>query len=71
MVWTVLWIGWIGAFIVLEGVALYRPQEGDTLSEQVRHWLHYGPDQVPSPIVWLARGSVLTLLVWLIPHWLS
>ena len=37
--WTVLWVGWIVAFFVIEGVALRNDMPGDTLSEHIRKWL--------------------------------
>ena len=35
---TVAWIGWIVAFVVVEAVALFNKQKGDTLSEHVWKW---------------------------------
>lgn len=39
-IWTILWIGWIVAFFVIEGIALYRDRTklGATLSEHLRLW---------------------------------
>lgn len=34
-----LWIGWIAAFFIVEGVALHNDMPGDTLSEHLRQWL--------------------------------
>lgn len=30
---TVLWAAWFAFFLVLEGIALFRPERGDTFSE--------------------------------------
>lgn len=69
--WTVVWAAWIIVGAAIEAVTLWaRPQPGDTLSEQIRHWLAYGPEQEPTPLVWLMRGVLGVGLVWLIPHWL-
>lgn len=35
---TVLWIGWLVAFLVIETVAIIRKERGDTLSEHVWAW---------------------------------
>ena len=32
---AILWLGWIGAFVAIEGVAIARKERGDTLSEKV------------------------------------
>lgn len=37
-VWTVLWILWLLAFLVIEGAALANKRCGDTLSEHVWAW---------------------------------
>jgi len=33
-IWSWLWIAWIGAFLIIEGIALFRKQRNDTLSEK-------------------------------------
>lgn len=69
--WEVFWLVWILIGATAEGIALWvRRQPGDTLSEKVRHWLAYGPEQMPTPMVWAMRLVLLVGLVWLIPHWL-
>ncbi|MFF3055009.1 hypothetical protein [Streptomyces sp. NPDC057909] len=37
-VWSWLWVGWLAAFVVIEGKALFNKTEGDTLSEHVWRW---------------------------------
>lgn len=32
-IFTFLWIGWALFFVVIEGIALFRPAKGDTFSE--------------------------------------
>ena len=36
--WTVAWLFWLGMFIVIEGLALFDKDRGDTLSEHVWKW---------------------------------
>jgi len=36
--YTLLWVGWILAFAIIEGVALHNDMPGDTLSEHTRKW---------------------------------
>ena len=38
MIWTLLWVGWLAAFAIIEGVALHNDMPGDTLSEHTRKW---------------------------------
>lgn len=37
-VYTLLWIGWLAAFALIEGFALKNDMPGDTLSEHTRKW---------------------------------
>lgn len=39
MIYTLLWAGWVLAFIIVEGFALRNDVSGDTLSEHVRKWI--------------------------------
>lgn len=45
--YTWLWIGWIGAFAVIEGAALINKDEGDTLSEHVWNWFKVKDEKSP------------------------
>lgn len=76
---TVAWIVWALAFAVIEGVALFNSRRSDTLSEHVWAWLGVGryspkrryPAVTPVWTLRVARLAVVTLLVWLIGHFLS
>jgi hypothetical protein len=71
-IWTAVWIAWLAVFVVVEGWALARKAPGDTLSEQVWHWLHVTPGQTPSRAVLLSWRSfaLAGLLLWLVGHFL-
>ncbi|MEK9736188.1 MAG: hypothetical protein VW362_07035 [Candidatus Nanopelagicales bacterium] len=58
---TVAWVLWISAFIVIEGVALIRKERGDTLSEQVWFALKKAP-----VLWWVGAGFML----WVTGHFL-
>ena len=64
--YTWAWIGWIVLFVVIEGLALTNQQSGDTLSEHV-----WAALRGQGPRVKLRRFLLLTLLAWLIVHFLS
>jgi len=38
VVWSLLWIGWILAFFIIEGIALFNDVPRDTLSAHLRRW---------------------------------
>ena len=40
--WSLLWLGWLLAFLFVELPAAILPAKGDTLSEHVRRWFR-GP----------------------------
>jgi hypothetical protein len=74
----IAWAAWAGAFVVIEGIALYRKQPGDTLSEQV--WRIFGtrrdveytePGRQPSGLLRLRRFALLAFLAWLSIHFLT
>ncbi|MEU7905872.1 hypothetical protein [Actinoplanes sp. NPDC049118] len=72
--WAWLWIGWIGLFAVLEGVALARKAPDDTLSEHVWRWFGIGrPGNRPTMSGWvqLRRFALLAGLAWLAFHLLT
>lgn len=70
--WHVFWLVWGGIFVVGEGIALYRTQPGDTLSEMVWSWLRVTPGRTPlsSPLARWPSYVVGALLVWLLGHFL-
>lgn len=68
MTYTWLWIGWIVAFLVIEGLALTNKEPGDTLSEHVWKWAAV---RGQGRAVKLRRFILLTLLAWLIVHFLT
>lgn len=68
---TKLWIAWIAAFVVIEGVALYRKQEGDTLSEHVWKWFHTDKMTKPTGTTRLRRFVLLAFMAWLSVHFLT
>ena len=37
-IFTIGWITWFGFFAILEGIAMFRKEKGDTLSEHVWKW---------------------------------
>jgi hypothetical protein len=72
----IAWAAWAGAFVVIEGIALYRKQPGDTLSEQV--WRIFGtrrdaayPKGQPSGLLRLRRFALVAFLGWLAAHFLT
>jgi hypothetical protein len=85
--WAWLWLGWIGYFAVVEGVALYKSGKAkgrgsvdprDTLSEHVWYW--FGINTTPGVLEnvrranWWARVRRLALgafLLWLAIHFLT
>ena len=74
MIFTVLWILWIVAFVVIEGEALLIRQPNSTLSAHVWRWFAV-KDPRPTPRTWALRAVLLVFLVWLLLHlgfgWLS
>jgi hypothetical protein len=70
-VFTAAWVGWIAAFCVIEGVALYRKQPGDSLSEHVWKWFHTSKDIVPDRTTRLRRSLLVAFLAWLFAHFLT
>lgn len=65
--WTLAWCGWLGAFLFIEGWALFNRTEGDTLSEHVWSWWHVH-DPRPTVLVVLARIPLALFLLWLLVH---
>lgn len=71
-VWTWLWLAWIAAFGVVEGIALTNSTNNDTLSEHVWVWLTQPKNRVKRTrarwLVILGRFAVGGLLCWLLLH---
>ncbi|MFF7252437.1 hypothetical protein [Streptomyces microflavus] len=73
--WSWLWVGWLAAFLVIEGKALFNKTSGDTLSEHVWKWFstartgeHQGQ---PTGWVRLRRFALLAFMAWLSVHFLT
>lgn len=65
---TVAWLLWLAMFLVVEGIALFNKEKGDTLSEHIWKWFSV-KDKGKG---WLARRFVLAaFLVWLLLHMLG
>lgn len=63
--WTVAWLLWLAAFLVIEGFAIFNKDRGDTLSEHVWKWFKIND----KPRQWTWRRGVLAIfLVWLLVH---
>ena len=73
--WSAYWLFWlfgmvITGFVIPELDAILNKQDGDTLSENIRLWLH--TDTPGGGASWLAVVSMLFgLVVWLAGHILS
>lgn len=39
MIYTLLWVGWVLTFFIVEGFALRNDMPGDTFSEHTRKWI--------------------------------
>ena len=66
-IWTALWITWIAAFVIIEGIALARKDLNDTLSEHVWKWFRIR-DPRPTGLTWLLRVPLFIGGVWLTGH---
>ena len=72
MTWDLLWVAWLLAFAVLEGIALWRKKRGDTLSENTWKWFSLKGDK--SKLRWwqyLLRIGFFAFWIWLTIHFLS
>lgn len=65
--WTVAWLAWGAAFLLIEGHALANKTPDDTLSEHVWGWFHVR-DARPTPLVIAARIVLALFLLWLAAH---
>lgn len=72
---TLLWVLWLVAFLVVEGIALFNRQEGDTLSEHVWKWFAVGEAGKARPEItgWVRarRFALLAFMAWLTAHFLT
>jgi len=59
------WVGWLLAFLVIEGLALFNKKKGDTLSENVWRW--FGVKSGKS----LRTMGLLGFMTWLTIHFVS
>lgn len=67
MVWTLLWVVWIGAFLAIEGAAFISRRAGATLSEHVWSWFRVNRGW-GKPSVAIPRALLLVFLAWLLLH---
>lgn len=63
-VFTVLWLLWIAAFGVIEGVAVFNDRRDDTLSEHLRDW--FRTDRKRGRTAWLVTSGVF--FAWFVTH---
>lgn len=70
--YTVAWLLWIAAFLVIEGAAILDRRRGDTLSEHVWKWFAV---RVAAGKTAKARNfrrfALLAFLAWLVIHFLT
>lgn len=66
-IWTILWLMWIVAGVAIEIPALVNREDGDTLSEHIRKWFKV-KDPRPTALTWIARGTLMSILIWFITH---
>lgn len=64
------WIAWLLSFAAIEFYAIRAGIAGGTFSEFV-WWIIGSGDGDREWFRWLARGLVLILLLWLIPHFFT
>lgn len=71
-VFTLLWLGWLIYFAIVEGVALFNgSRTGDTLSEHV--WAWFGISSSKPATAWsrARRFILLAFMAWLSLHFMS
>lgn len=68
--WTLLWLGWIALFFLIEMPAVFNKERGDTLSEHLWKWFAVKDDR-STPWTWTRRGILGLALAWLVAHLLS
>jgi hypothetical protein len=67
--YDVLWLAWLGSFLVIEAAALRDAKRGNTLSEGV--WWFLGIGRPMSRRVQAARFAGLAFTAWLVAHFWS
>lgn len=71
-VFTLLWVGIVIYFVIVEGVALVRKKRGDTLSEHVWDWFCLkGEKDGKSAWCIVRRVLFFGFWIWLTVHFLS
>jgi hypothetical protein len=71
---TIAWLAWLAAFLVIEGVAIARRKNGDTLSEHVWMWFAIRrPKDAPPAGFWIhvRRLSLVAFMAWLAVHFVT
>ncbi len=61
------WYLWWVLFVILEGLALFNREDGDTLSEHIRKWFRV-KDPRPTAFTWVMRSILMVTLLWFITH---
>ncbi|ADE43486.1 gp19 [Streptomyces phage phiSASD1] len=69
--WTLSWVVWLAAFVVIEGLALLRKRPDDTLSEHVWRWFAVARATQPDGRTRLRRFMLLAGMSWLSVHFLT
>jgi hypothetical protein len=69
--WTRLWLAWIAAFFLIEGSALARHRQQDTLSDHVWVWFDIPRHPVPQRSVRFRRIALLAFFAWLAGHFFT
>lgn len=70
--YTIAWLAWLAAFVVIEGKALLNRRPDDTLSEHVWKW--FATADMSRPVTgWVRfrRFVLLAFLAWLVAHFLT
>ena len=65
--YTLAWLLWGTAFLVIEGSALLSKRTGETLSEKIWSWFRVNRGW-GRPAVAVPRAGLLLALVWLLLH---
>lgn len=68
---TCAWFAWIAAFGVIEGIALARKRQQDTLSWHVWAWFGIKRHTPPPGSLRIRRLALLTFLAWLAAHFIT
>lgn len=66
---TWLWIGWLGVFVVVEGIALFNKREDDTLSHHIWKWFSLKDET--GRFAKLRRTIFLGFMAWLVAHFVT